>query len=82
MNLCRKDIISVRMAININTKYCFRPAVILDVLRLGNHGVVEMTGGAEQIIWQPVLVVSLDLRRQEEVNKLRKCGSFLVPKQI
>ena len=37
------------------------PAVFLDGLSLGDYGVVQMAGGAEQVEGHPVLIVLLNL---------------------
>ena len=37
------------------------PAVFLDGLSLGDHGVVQMAGGAQQVEGHPVLIVLLNL---------------------
>ena len=54
-------------------------AVLLDVLSLGDDGVVEMTGSTEEIVGQPVLVVVLHLGVQEVGDKLGECGDLVVP---
>ena len=55
-----------------------RPAVVPDVLGPGDDGVVEVTGGAQEVVRQPVLVIHLHLRGHQVVHKLRECRHFLV----
>ena len=53
------------------------PAVISNVLSLGDDSVVDVAGGAEQVVGQPVLIVLLHLGGQEVVNKLREGGDLV-----
>ena len=71
------------------------PAVFLDGLSLGDYGVVQMAGGAEQVEGHPVLIVLLNLVQpiwhiwcsfsfenlgvEKKVDKLWKCGCFCIP---